>query len=178
MFVKVFDDQGSKCVFYTVCREEGGDSETDNFIRRIRAQEEYLDELKLIMSIIIDVIGDVTGAEDKYFTRLETRATAFPPKNDRRLEKELLEINSDFEGILKSRIRLYALRLSDSVVVLFNGGIKLTDGKAQDDPNVQIHFRNAQSYAKKINDAIRNGMICVNHKSVVDFEGNKEFLIH
>lgn len=178
MFVKVFDDEGSKCVFYTVCRDEDRDSETDDFIKRIRSQKEYIDELKLLMSLIVDVIGDVTGAADRYFTRLETKATAFPPKNNKKLQNELVEINSEFDGILKSRIRLYALRLSDSVVVLFNGGIKLTDGMAQDDPNVQSHFRNAQAYSQKILDAIRDGMIYVNERSVEDYEGNKEFILY
>ena len=178
MFVKVFDDEGGKCVFYTVCQDEYGDSETDKFILKIRGEKEYIDELKLLMSLIIDVIGDVSGAADRYFTRLETKATAFPPKNNKQLQSELFEINSEFDGILRSRLRLYALRLSDSVVVLFNGGIKLTDGKAQDDPNVQTHFRNAQAYSQKIMDAIRDGMIYVNHRSLEDYEGNEEFMLY
>lgn len=177
MFIKVFDDEGSKCTFYTVCQEEDGISETDDFILKVRKNTEYLEELKVFMSMIIDVIGDVTGAEERYFTRLETKATAFPPKNNRYLQQELIEINPDYDEILKSRLRLYALRVSESVVVLFNGGVKLTDGTAQKDPGVGPHFRNAQSYAQKIRDAIRDGMICVNEKSIVDFQGNKEFLI-
>jgi hypothetical protein len=177
MFVRVFDDEGRCCTFYTVSRLEEGISETDDFILRMRKEPAYLDQLKMLMSLIVDVIGDVTGADDKYFTRIERKATAFPPKNNRSLQAELMEVDTDFEGVLLSRLRLYSLKLSDSVVVLFNGGIKLTDGAAQDDPNVKVHFRNAQQYAQKITDAIRDGMVEVHDKRMMDWSGEEEFPI-
>lgn len=47
-------------------------------------------------------------------------------------------------------LRLYCLRVKDSVVVLFNGGIK-TRKNAKDCPNVGPHIRQANRITQKIN---------------------------
>lgn len=176
MFIKVFADTGSKCTLYTVHKDEDAISETRDFFSRMY-KGEFKEDARLMALMIYDVIGDEIGAHDDYFTRLERKATALPPKKSKKLERELCCIDSDFDGFLNSRLRLYAYKVSESVVVLFNGDVKLTDGLAQKDPKVSMYFQEAQIFTQKIMEAIRDGMICVNHKSMVDFQGNKEIYI-
>lgn len=58
------------------------------------------------------------------------------------------------------------MRLSDSVVVLFNGGQKIT-AKAQDCPNIAPKFRMAQIFANKIDEKIRDRDFIIEYKSII-----------
>ena len=170
MFVGVFSDESKKVTFYTVYKEEDCISETEDFFRRMY-QSEYTEHTKRLARLISESIGNKYGAHEKYFSRHERLASALPPKpHDSFWTEEIISLKN-------SPLRLYALRISYSVVVLFNGGLKMTNGSAQDDPNVSIYFLEAQRFAKKIIDAINEEMICVSHKSLVDFQGNKNFFI-
>ena len=166
MFVEVFSDKGSKVTFYTV-REEGAEfSETEIFFRKVY-ESEYKEDVQKLTRLLSNQIANKYGAHKKYFNRHERLAVALPPKKYNPFKKE------EAISFAYSPLRLYSLKVSDSIVVLFNGGLKFTDGSAQNDPNVSIHFHEANEYARKILQAIKDGMICLNFKSMVDFQGNK-----
>lgn len=166
MFVEIFSDEGSKVTFYTVRHEGAEFSETEIFFRKVYSGE-YKEDVQKLTRLLSNQIANRYGAHEKYFNRHEMLAAALPPKKYNPFKKEKAI------SFAHSPLRLYALKLSESVVVLFNGGLKLTDGPAQDDPNVSIHFHEANEYSRKILQAIKDGMICLKHKYMVDFQGNK-----
>ncbi|MDC9721977.1 MAG: hypothetical protein PSN34_04290 [Urechidicola sp.] len=167
IFVEVFSDEGSKVTFYTVRKEDADISETEDFFRRVSEKTEYQEDALKLVRLLSNQIANLYGAHEKYFNRHERNATALPPKKYHTFKAE------DIISFSYSPLRLYTLKISDSIVVLFNGGIKLTKGSAQDDPNVSMYFHEANEYAKKITQAIKENMICINEKSMVDFQGNK-----
>ncbi|GGI58484.1 hypothetical protein [Winogradskyella haliclonae] len=172
MFVlEKFSDEEEKVAFYTVRSDEESEfSETEDFLIRMR-QSDYVQQFHELMEFTFEIIGNQTGAHEDWFNRFERVAEALPPKKDWKTKQQAHtnEINFD---IFNNKVRLYCLRLSDSVVVLFNGGVKLTTGRAEDDPNVSIHFRQANTYAQRIYDAISDGTIDIQHKCVVGYDGN------
>ncbi len=167
IFVEVFSDEGNKVTFYTVRKEDSEISETEDFFKRVSEKAEYYEDTLKLVRLLSNQIANLYGAHEKYFNRYERKATALPPKKYRAFKAE------EVVSFSYSPLRLYTLKISESIVVLFNGGIKLTDGRAQDDPNVSMYFHEANEYASRIIQAIKDDMICLNEKSMVDFQGNK-----
>lgn len=167
ILIEVFSDEEKKVTFYTVRKEGAEFSETEDFFRKIEAKKEYAEDLDRLVQLIKSVIGNKFGAHKKNFTRYENEATALPPNRVYKFKGQKAISFAYFP------LRLYSLKVSESVVGLFNGGIKLTRGSAQEDPEVSMAFYEANTYAKRIMKAIKEKDICLSHKSMVDFQGNK-----
>lgn len=114
-----FDDQGSRCTFYTVRLEEAYLSETDNFFQKFRKDEQLKSFLQELAKFLEIVIGDEKGALEAFF-RPERMAQALPPKGEHLVDEIII-------SFLNFPLRLYCLRISDSLVVLFNGGEKTAE---------------------------------------------------
>lgn len=168
-----------KVTFYSVREPVEDDvSQTMVFLRKFK-NSEIREELNELSELIFNRIGNKSGAKEFWFNRLERNATALPPTNDKKKQAyhELKKVDEAALHLLNSRLRLYCLRLSDSVVILFNGGVKLTNGQAQNDSGVSTSFRDATRYADTILKAIRDKDICVEYKSVVGFSGENNNII-
>ena len=135
-----------KVTFYTVRFEKDLEmdemSEADKFFHKFENNIDNRDELNKMIALLED-LGENIGANKALF-RHERRADALPP-NKRIVKKYQL---FDFLQTEEYKLRLYCLRLSDSVVILFNGGMKTQDDPEKC-PNVRTHFNNAQIFAKK-----------------------------
>ncbi len=109
-----------------------GDSETlfERFLDEYDTPQLKKD-LDIIQSWMSKIGGSRLGAQDHHF-REERKATALPPKYEKR-----------------TMLRLYALRLTPHVVILFGGGLKTTR-TAQECPVVGKHFALAERLAKAI----------------------------
>jgi hypothetical protein len=138
-----------KVTYYSVHIEGEALWEVDKFFEKMEQKAEEDDILRFVA--VLEEIGDTRGAKKRYF-RDERGFNALPPKSKgtEDLGLETLEVHDNW--------RLYCLRLSESIVILFNGGIKTTQ-KAQDCPNVSRHFYQAQKFTKLIDEALRNGDI-------------------
>lgn len=132
---------GQKVRFYTVLFEGEEESEFENFLLRHENRADLADQLDELLAWI-DEIAEERGALAWLF-RSENKAHALPPKQ--RLEH--LEANN---------LRLYCLRLSDHIVILFNGGEKTAD-TAQNCPKVKPHFDRANRLAAAIDESLRCG---------------------
>lgn len=139
-----------KVKFYSVTFEEEV-SEANKFFEKMEQRASEDDIVRFIA--ILEEIGNSRGAKERYF-RKEKAFDALPPKNKEVRELELEE----FEPI--DNWRLYCLRLSDSIVILFNGDIKTAD-TAQECPNVSPFFHQATRFTKLIDEAIRDGDISI-----------------
>lgn len=141
-----------KVNYYSIQFEDNEDdiSEFFDFLNRMEDIEEKRDDLLNFIQWLED-IGNIYGATEDYF-RPERNAFALPPP---RKKMEISEIP------VIEYVRLYCLRLSVTVVVLFNGGIKTTQ-KAQDCPNVSKYFNQANRLAAAIDKLLMEGEICWN----------------
>lgn len=141
--------QYQKVTYYSVFIEGEEHWEVDKFFEKMEQEAEEDDILRFIA--VLEEIGNNRGAKERYF-RPERGFHGLPPKpkGTEELGLEAIEVHDNW--------RLYCLRLTENIVILFNGGIKTTD-KAQDCPNVSRYFYQAQKFTTLIDEGIRNGDI-------------------
>lgn len=121
--------------------EESKGNLLEQFILKHRGDDSISEEFNDLLAWIKIRMGSIDGAQTRFF-RHEKQAMALPPPS------RFLEI------AYESNLRLYCLRLSDHVVILFNGGIKSDVQTAQECPVVRPHFELAQRLAKAIDKAL------------------------
>jgi len=112
-------------------------------------------------------IGDRYGAQDDLFRdeQKQGEANALPPEGTHRRPT----YTEDGKNI-PNNLRLYCYRLNEHVVILFSGAIK-TAKYAQDCPNVNPHFKQANRLTKAIDTAIKvKDIIWIDDYSDIDFE--------
>lgn len=140
------DLSGRKVTYYTVCFEDERYNELEDFIVRHQANDAIQDEFADLLGWIKQ-IGNRIGAQPKHF-RHEGKASALPPN------AYLLEID------YTENLRLYCLRISEGLVVLFNGGIKTKAARTADEcPVVRPYFKKAQRLTQAIDNCIKQGEI-------------------
>lgn len=169
--VEIWYDEGSVCTFYTVRYNDEG-SETDKFFDKYTASNHQFEEkARQLFYLIIESIGNKYGATDDFFDRSENKAQALPPKPKRKVE-EIKEIGAHFP------LRLYCYRVTEQIVILFNGGVKDSDS-AQGSKNLSMKFYEAQTFAGKIEEAFRSEMIFVtsDNRYIKKFDGTTEIIL-
>lgn len=162
-FAKIIEiQQLNKVTYYTVKLENKLYSEFEDFINRHENDPEVEDEFQYIIDLI-EQLGEVRGAKKIYF-RHEQRAEALPPPS------KLIEID------YTNNLRLYCMRICDSIVILFNGGVKSKEAKtAQECSIVKPYFDQANKLVKKIDELIREREIEVDDvNQVLIFDNNTE----
>lgn len=130
--------------FYTVRWVDEELSETDKFFVKYENHSTFQRPLQELAKFISKKIGDEMGALEDFF-RFENAAQALPPSGTYKVE----DIYIDYGNF---PLRLYCLRISETLVVLFNGGEK-TANTAQGG-KTSMAFRDANLFAKRIMDAL------------------------
>jgi len=153
--LEIWYDEGSACTIYSVkwmSDDDDGTSETDKFFDKYTIPAHPLeDEALQLFRLITHSIGNKYGATDDFFDRAENSAQALPPKPKKWVE-EIKELGINFP------LRLFCYRITEQIVILFNGGIK--DAKtAQESKNLSTKFYEAQTFVKKIEEALQSKMI-------------------
>lgn len=153
--LEIWYDEGNICTLYTVrwvTDDDDAPSETDRFFDTYAVPEHPFEEKALqLFRLITESIGNRYGATDDFFDRAENKAQALPPKPKRWVE-EIKDLGINFP------LRLYCYRVTEQIVVLFNGGIKDAHS-AQESKNLSMKFYEAQTFVKKIEEALQSGMI-------------------
>ena len=151
-----------KQVTYYSVRLEGKDNtEFEDFLERHEHNDDIRTELDELFWWL-EEIGTRIGARTDYF-RHERRAHALPPPS-RKLRM-----------VQHKHLRLYCMRISDHVVILFNGGVK-TAATAQECPDVKPHFERANRLAQAIDEAIkRNDITLSANGDRLEFDDDLEF---
>jgi hypothetical protein len=104
--LEIWDDEASKCTFYTVRKDGAKTNETDKFFRKYNAIQEFQTPTRELLSFVLDSIGDDYGAIDFLFNRFENEVVGLPNKG----EAKLGEITFFFPNF---PLRLYALRINN-----------------------------------------------------------------
>ena len=106
-----------------------------------------------------------------FFTRKENRAAALPPPKAR-----TSEINLKYPNF---PLRLFCYRVSQELVILFNGGAK-TSLAVQNSQDLNLYFIQANEFVRRLEDAFQSGMIKIeanDSRLLKDFNGNSEIFI-
>jgi hypothetical protein len=150
-----------KVTFYSVRLENQPYSEIEQFILRFKQDKKYKDELDNILALF-KIMGNEKGAMPFLF-RDESQAQALPPER-------YIAIKQNLVHFIDADLRLFCLRISNQIVVLFNGGVKESQ-KTQDSPDLLPKFRLAQRLCKAITQKIIDRELLVqDNKLQGDFE--------
>ncbi len=168
--LEIWDDEGWACTFYTVRNDDTQISETDSFFVKYHAMPQYTDATRELLSFVLDAIGEEHGAVEELFNRNENEVIGLPVQG----RVTVKQIMFHYPGF---PLRLYALKITDGIVVLFNGGIK--DGATNQKSSLHMHWRAACEYAKRIIDAINNGTVIVNvaERTLENYDGSEEIIL-
>lgn len=101
--------------------------------------------------LITESIGNRYGATNDFFDRIVNRAQELPPKPKQWVE-EIKDLGINFP------LRLFCYRVTENIVILFNGGIKESQA-TQDSKNLRVKFFEAQVFVKKIEEALQSETI-------------------
>jgi DNA-binding protein len=167
--LEIFDDQGQVCTFYTVRWEDATLSETDKFFQKFRYDEQLKNSLRELASFLEVVIGDEHGALE-YFFRFENAAQALPPSGTYKVQDVFIYYGN-------FPLRLYCLRISENLVVLFNGAEK-TAATAQGG-RTSMAFQEANIFAKRMLDALQQKEIYIttDQRAFRYYDGSNEIII-
>ena len=154
--LKIWDDERQICTFYTVQFDGAEDNETDKFLLRYEDDEGLEESVQELLSFVLNVIGDYHGAIDELFNRYENEVTGLPVQGRIRMG-EVTYYYPNFP------LRLYALKITENIVVLFNGGLK--DGPTNQTSSLNLKWVEACQFARRIIDAISAGEVIVDERN-------------
>jgi len=154
--LKLWDDERQLCTFYTVQWDGADENETDLFFAKYENDPEFSLAVQELTSFMIYSIGDRHGAVDELFNRYENEVTGLPVKG-----KVILgEFTFHYPNF---PLRIYALKITERIVVLFNGGIK--DGPTNQTSSLNLKWIEACNFAKRILDALHSDEILVDERN-------------
>lgn len=138
--LKLFDDS-KNCTLYTIQFMTESDSEFERFYKKFINDATLNEDLLRIVSFI-NKIAD-RGALERYFRlegKMKDRVVALP--------------------VTKSKLRLYCLRLSDKILILGNGGKKISR-TYEGNPELSGYVINLQNFDKLISEGVKEGTISI-----------------
>ncbi|MEI7463433.1 MAG: hypothetical protein WCK03_03500, partial [Candidatus Taylorbacteria bacterium] len=144
-------------------------NETDKFFDKYASIETFKRSIQELVDFVFRKIGDDTGALQIYF-RFEDSAHALPPSGKHTVE----EITLNFDNF---PLRLYCLRISENLVVLFNGSEKTSQSALAG--KTSMTFTEANQFASKILEALYQKTIYItaDEREFRNFDGSVEILL-
>ena len=148
----IWNDESSQCTFYTVRWEDCDENETDKFLYKFYNIPEHKTSVQRLLYFIEGTIGEDHGPLDEFFNRHENEVKGLPVKGRITIEDSVYHFP-------QFPLRIYALKVSEEIVILFNGGVK--DGETNQTSSLHFQWKEACGFAKKIITALSNGTIIV-----------------
>ena len=135
-----------KCTIYTIQFSEESETEYERFYAKFIEDAQLNKDLLRIVQIL-DKIAD-EGALERFFRpegKMRDSVVALP--------------------VLRSRLRLYCLRLSDRILVLGNGGVKNSQTYEEDD-SMRGYVLTLQKFEELLKAGQRDGTVTVTSKTI------------
>lgn len=139
-------NNSESCTVYTIQFLKDDKSEFEKFIEKFKSDATLNKDFQTIMRFVEQILAN--GALERYF-RPEGR------KNDSVMALP----------IIKSKLRLYCLRLSDKILILGNGDIKRTR-TYQEDENLQGYVIDLQKFETLLRQEAKIGNIEITEKEI------------
>lgn len=140
-------NSSESCTMYTIQFLSDNQSEFEKFIAKFRQNAELNPDFQAIMRFVEQILSN--GALERYFRRegkMNDSVVALP--------------------VLKSKLRLYCLRLTDKILILGNGGIKQSRTYEEDD-TLQGYVMNLQKFERLLKQQIRSGNVEITEKEII-----------
>lgn len=135
-----------KCTIYTIQFSEEAESEYERFYSKFIEDAQFNQDLLRIVQLV-DKIAD-EGALERFFRpegKMRDSVVALP--------------------LLRSKLRLYCLRLSDQILVIGNGGVKNSRTYEEDD-SLRGYVITLQKFEELLKEGQRDGTVTVTSKTI------------
>jgi hypothetical protein len=145
-------NSSDSCTMYTIQFLSDDKSEFEKFISKFRNDAELNPDFQAIMRFMEQILSN--GALERYFRRegkMNDSVVALP--------------------VLKSKLRLYCLRLTDKILILGNGGVK-SSRTYEEDATLQGYVIDLQKFESLLRQEVRSGNVEVTEKEIIT---NKPF---
>ena len=168
--IEIWDDERRHCNFYTVRWIDSTQNETDKFFSTYDGDTKYNDANRELLIFVLKVIGEDHGALDIFFNRHENEVKGLPAQGQLDIQ-EFRYHYPDFP------LRLYALKIRENIVILFNGGIK--DGPTNQTSSLNFNWLEACRFARKIEKSIFEEEIIINEEEgkLYWYDGGEEIIL-
>lgn len=140
-------DSSENCTMYTIQFLSDDMSEFEKFISKFKKDAELNPDFQSIMRFVEQILSN--GALERYFRRegkMTDSVVALP--------------------VLKSKLRLYCLRLTDKIIVLGNGGVK-TSRTYQEDDTLQGYVIDLQKFERLLRQEVNSGNVKITEKEII-----------
>lgn len=147
-------DQSENCTVYTIQFLSDDMNEFEKFVSKFQTDGELNKDYRIIAKFIDQILD--FGALERYFRpegKVRDSVVALPT--------------------LRSKLRLYALRLSDKILILGNGGEKSTRTYDEDD-TLRGYVMTLQRFEELLKDGVKDGSVIITESEI---ETDKTFEI-
>ena len=147
-------EQNDNVSLYSICFNEHDISEFEDFLIKFKDNSKLNRDFQTIILALEKIIDQ--GALERFF-RLEGKMTD----------------NVTALSIDSRKLRLYCLRISDQIMILGNGGVKITR-TYQEDEELSGYVMDLQRFDELLKQAQKNGTITIEKNMIVGID-NKTF---
>ena len=139
-------DQTENCTIYTIQFLSDDLNEFEKFVSKFQGEGELNKDFRIIAKFIDQILD--FGALERYFRpegRMKDNVVALPT--------------------LKSKLRLYGLRLSDKILILGNGGEK-TSKTYQEDDKLSGYVLTLQKFEEILKEGVKDGSVVITENEI------------
>ena len=138
--------EGENCTLYTLQFLRDIDNEFEKFISKFINDSDYSEDYTRIAAVVSRIAR--TGALERYFRREGNESdsvVALP--------------------VLRSKLRLYCLRLSDKILILGNGDVKKTR-TYEEDSKLKAYVLTLQKFEKLLKQGVEDGSVIITESTI------------
>lgn len=135
------------CTIYTIQFLSDEQTEFEKFIAKFRNNAQLNQDFQAIMRFVEQILAN--GALERFFRRegkMSDSVAALP--------------------VLKSKLRLYCLRLTDKILVIGNGDVK-NNRTYQEDNTLQGYVMDLQKFEKLLKQEVRAGNVKITENEII-----------
>ena len=139
--------ESQKATLYSISFEKDGTTEFEKFVSEFEMNAQYNYDYQRIIAALQIILN--RGALERFFRpegKMNDNVHAIP-----------------IEG---GKLRLYCLRISEQIVILGNGGVKITKSY-QEDPKLFGYVLDLQRFEKILKENIEKGYISVSERELI-----------
>lgn len=140
-------NNGDSCTMYTIHFLADDKSEFEKFVEKFRQDAELNKDFQAIMRFVEQILS--SGALERYFRRegkMNDSVVALP--------------------VLKSKLRLYCLRLTDKILILGNGDVK-NSRTYQENNTLQGYVIDLQKFEQLLRQEVCSGNVKITEKEII-----------
>ena len=139
-------DQSENCTVYTIQFADDDLNEFEKFVAKFQSDGELNKDFRIIAKFISQILD--FGSLERYFRpegKMKDSVVALPT--------------------LRSKLRLYALRLSDRILILGNGGEKKTRTYDEDE-TLKGYVMTLQRFEEVLREGIADGSVIITEREI------------